>query len=211
MPRDAPHWANRIHVDDAATAIVQLLQLPDPRPLYLGVDDTPLPLHVLYDHLASLVGARRCPRRALGRRHGKQAAQQCTVEGQRLGAAVAGCAGRLWPRCCARTLENRSKATERGALPTSVLVQTSGALRRGQAGHVAVVVVLHSGVGQGRQGGQRVPAQPLEMRQEAAHRGGVHRQWRMPREQSLFLFATPAAHDIPARRLQHDQRIELAP
>lgn len=57
VPRDAPHWANRIHVDDAATAIVQLLQLPEPRPLYLGVDDTPLPLHVLYDHLASLVGA----------------------------------------------------------------------------------------------------------------------------------------------------------
>jgi nucleoside-diphosphate-sugar epimerase len=57
VPRDASHWANRIHVDDAATAIVHLLQLPDPRPLYLGVDDTPLPLHVLYDHLASLVGA----------------------------------------------------------------------------------------------------------------------------------------------------------
>ncbi|UGB46507.1 NAD-dependent epimerase/dehydratase family protein [Frateuria edaphi] len=57
VPRGAPHWANRIHVDDAATAIVHLLQLSDPRPLYLGVDDTPLPLHVLYDHLASLVGA----------------------------------------------------------------------------------------------------------------------------------------------------------
>jgi nucleoside-diphosphate-sugar epimerase len=57
VPRDASHWANRIHVDDAATAIVHLLELPDPRPLYLGVDDTPLPLHVLYDHLASLVGA----------------------------------------------------------------------------------------------------------------------------------------------------------
>lgn len=57
VPRDVPHWANRIHVDDAATAIVRLLQLPDPRPLYLGVDDTPLPLHVLYDHLASLAGA----------------------------------------------------------------------------------------------------------------------------------------------------------
>ena len=57
VPRDTPHWANRIHVDDAAAAIVHLLSLPEVLPLYLGVDDTPLPLDVLYDHLASLVGA----------------------------------------------------------------------------------------------------------------------------------------------------------
>jgi nucleoside-diphosphate-sugar epimerase len=57
VPREVPHWANRIHVDDAAAAIVHLLSLPHPMPLYLGVDDTPLPLHVLYDQLASLVGA----------------------------------------------------------------------------------------------------------------------------------------------------------
>ncbi|OOG48107.1 NAD(P)-dependent oxidoreductase [Rhodanobacter sp. C01] len=55
-PRARPHWANRIHVDDAAAAIVHLLSLVDPLPLYLGVDDTPLPLDVLYDHLSALVG-----------------------------------------------------------------------------------------------------------------------------------------------------------
>jgi nucleoside-diphosphate-sugar epimerase len=56
-PRAQPHWANRIHVDDAAAAIVHLLQLADPLPLYLGVDSTPLRLDVLYDHLSALIGA----------------------------------------------------------------------------------------------------------------------------------------------------------
>jgi nucleoside-diphosphate-sugar epimerase len=56
VPRAVPHWANRIHVDDAAAAIVHLLDLADAQPLYLGVDDTPLPLDVLYDHLAGLLG-----------------------------------------------------------------------------------------------------------------------------------------------------------
>ncbi len=57
VPRTLPHWANRIHVDDAAAAIVHLLQLTDPMPLYVGVDNTPLPLAALYDHLAGLIGA----------------------------------------------------------------------------------------------------------------------------------------------------------
>lgn len=57
VPRQPLHWANRIHVDDAASAIAHLLAVDKPRPLYLGVDDTPLPLNVLYDHLASLLGA----------------------------------------------------------------------------------------------------------------------------------------------------------
>lgn len=56
VPRVQPHWANRIHVDDAAAAIVHLLNLPEARSLYLGVDDTPLPLDVLYDHLSGLLG-----------------------------------------------------------------------------------------------------------------------------------------------------------
>lgn len=56
-PRQPPHWANRIHVDDAASAIVHLLAVGRPQPLYLGVDDTPLPLHELYAHLAGLLGA----------------------------------------------------------------------------------------------------------------------------------------------------------
>lgn len=57
VPRTSRHWANRMHVDDAAAAIVHLLQLAVPLPLYLGVDDTPLPLDTLYDHLAGLLGA----------------------------------------------------------------------------------------------------------------------------------------------------------
>ncbi|WP_243041816.1 NAD-dependent epimerase/dehydratase family protein [Dyella sedimenti] len=55
-PRAVPHWANRIHVDDAAAAIAHLLSLEAPASLYLGVDDTPLPLHELYDCLAGLLG-----------------------------------------------------------------------------------------------------------------------------------------------------------
>lgn len=55
VPRARPHWANRIHIDDAAAAVAHLLQLARPLPLYLGVDDTPLPLDVLYDHLAELI------------------------------------------------------------------------------------------------------------------------------------------------------------
>ncbi len=56
VPRNPPHWANRIHVDDAAAAIVHLLALPEPQSLYLGVDNTPLRLDVLYDHLTGLLG-----------------------------------------------------------------------------------------------------------------------------------------------------------
>jgi nucleoside-diphosphate-sugar epimerase len=59
VPRGVPHWANRIHVDDAAAAVVHLLQLAEPLPLYVGVDSTPLPLDVLYDHLADLTAAPR--------------------------------------------------------------------------------------------------------------------------------------------------------
>lgn len=57
VPRATAHWANRIHVDDAAAAIEHLLFLPTPAPLYLGVDNTPLPLDVLYDDLARRIHA----------------------------------------------------------------------------------------------------------------------------------------------------------
>lgn len=57
VPRTQTHWANRIHVEDAAAAIAHLLALDDPQPVYLGVDDMPLPIDVLYDHLAALAGA----------------------------------------------------------------------------------------------------------------------------------------------------------
>ena len=57
VPRDPPHWSNRIHADDAAAAIVHLLGLSAPERVYIGADDTPLPLHRLYEHLAALIGA----------------------------------------------------------------------------------------------------------------------------------------------------------
>lgn len=56
-PRDPPFWSNRIHVDDAAAALDLLLKLPAPAPIYVGVDDTPLPLHELYAALAVHLGA----------------------------------------------------------------------------------------------------------------------------------------------------------
>jgi nucleoside-diphosphate-sugar epimerase len=57
VPRDMPVYANRIHVDDAAAAIAHLLAMPEPDECYVGVDDTPLPIDDLYDHLAMLLGA----------------------------------------------------------------------------------------------------------------------------------------------------------
>lgn len=57
VPREEPHWANRIHVDDAASAIVHLLGTADAQPIYVGVDDTPMPLDELYDFLAALIDA----------------------------------------------------------------------------------------------------------------------------------------------------------
>jgi nucleoside-diphosphate-sugar epimerase len=60
-PRAPVHWSNRIHVDDAAAAIAHLLQLREPQALYLGVDDTPLPLHQLYGELAERIGAPAVP------------------------------------------------------------------------------------------------------------------------------------------------------
>lgn len=56
VPHGQGIHANRIHVDDAAAALVHVARLAQPEPVYLGVDDTPLPIDVLYRHLATLVG-----------------------------------------------------------------------------------------------------------------------------------------------------------
>ncbi|QWT18429.1 NAD(P)H-binding protein [Bacillus sp. NP157] len=55
-PRGQGIYANRIHVDDAAAAIAHIATLETVAPVYVGVDDTPLPIDVLYDALARLVG-----------------------------------------------------------------------------------------------------------------------------------------------------------
>ncbi|AHG65464.1 NAD-dependent epimerase/dehydratase family protein [Advenella mimigardefordensis] len=55
---DGPgHWANRIHIDDAAQACAHLLTVPNPQPLYIGTDDCPMPTAQFYDELAKLLGA----------------------------------------------------------------------------------------------------------------------------------------------------------
>ena len=54
-PAGAGHWANRVHVDDAARAVCHVLALPRPAPVYLVTDDTPLPMRTLYEDLARLV------------------------------------------------------------------------------------------------------------------------------------------------------------
>ncbi|MFC4297031.1 hypothetical protein ACFO0J_03120 [Castellaniella hirudinis] len=54
---DGPgHWANRIHVDDAARACAHLLSLDAPRSCYIGTDDRPMPTADLYDALARMAG-----------------------------------------------------------------------------------------------------------------------------------------------------------
>lgn len=45
-------YGNRIHRDDAASAIRHLLDLPDPAPVYLGVDTDPAPLRDVYRWIA---------------------------------------------------------------------------------------------------------------------------------------------------------------
>ncbi len=55
-PAAESHWVNRIHIEDAAAAVLHLLNLPNPQAIYLVTDSTPLPLRVLYDALAKLVG-----------------------------------------------------------------------------------------------------------------------------------------------------------
>ena len=59
VPRDHPHWSNRIHVEDAARALFHLLTFPDPDNLYLVTDGHPYLMDVLYDRLAGLLGVAR--------------------------------------------------------------------------------------------------------------------------------------------------------
>jgi nucleoside-diphosphate-sugar epimerase len=70
-PDGAGHWANRIHIDDAARACAHLLTVDAPFPCYIGTDDRPLPTADLYDALARLVGGpppARDPRPPEGKR-----------------------------------------------------------------------------------------------------------------------------------------------
>ena len=55
-PAAESHWVNRIHIEDAAAAVLHLMNLPKPQPIYLVTDSAPLPMRVLYEALAKLVG-----------------------------------------------------------------------------------------------------------------------------------------------------------
>ena len=70
--RRAPHWANRIHIDDAAAAVAHLALLPSVASVYIGCDDTPLPLHELYADLARIIRRARATHRPRARQCGQQ-------------------------------------------------------------------------------------------------------------------------------------------
>jgi nucleoside-diphosphate-sugar epimerase len=55
-------YTNRIHRDDAAGVFHHLLALPDPEPLYLGVDCDPAPQCQVMDWLAQRLGVAAPPR-----------------------------------------------------------------------------------------------------------------------------------------------------
>ncbi|NYT25476.1 hypothetical protein H0A73_17885 [Alcaligenaceae bacterium] len=64
-PDGLGHWANRIHIDDAARACAHLLAMADPQPLYIGTDNHPLPTAELYDAVARVMGVSLPARRPL--------------------------------------------------------------------------------------------------------------------------------------------------
>lgn len=49
-------WTNRIHRDDAASALEVLLEVERPRPIYIGVDDAPTDLGSVYEWIANELG-----------------------------------------------------------------------------------------------------------------------------------------------------------
>lgn len=57
VPSGPSRWSNRMHRDDAARAIVHLLALAEPAPLYLGVDGEPTDHAALLRELADWIGA----------------------------------------------------------------------------------------------------------------------------------------------------------
>jgi nucleoside-diphosphate-sugar epimerase len=57
VPDSGNHWANRIHIEDAARACDHLLRLPHPDPCYIGTDSHPWRIDALYDALAQALDA----------------------------------------------------------------------------------------------------------------------------------------------------------
>lgn len=57
VPDSDAYWANRIHVSDAALAVIHLLKRINLTGTYIGTDSTPVPLKTLYHELAVALGA----------------------------------------------------------------------------------------------------------------------------------------------------------
>lgn len=69
-----PHrWTNRIHREDAASAVVHLLTMPEqPERLYLGTDDEPAQLGDVASYLAKQLDAPEPPKADRAQGHGKR-------------------------------------------------------------------------------------------------------------------------------------------
>lgn len=67
---DGPAMTNRIHRDDAASAIVHLLGLADAAPVYLGVDERPAEMAEVLAYLADRLRVPRPPTGTVSRERG---------------------------------------------------------------------------------------------------------------------------------------------
>lgn len=72
-----PVWSNRIHRDDCAGALLHLIDLPDPDPVYIGVDREPADLCEVMTWLAERVGA-PAPSRDGGGGPGRGSNKRCS-------------------------------------------------------------------------------------------------------------------------------------
>ncbi len=61
VPSSEDYWANRIHIRDAARAVIHLLNQTDYSGIYIGTDSTPVPLKTLYRDLAQALNAPEPP------------------------------------------------------------------------------------------------------------------------------------------------------
>jgi len=61
VPSSDQYWANRIHVSDAARAVIHLLGHQSCSGVYIGTDSTPVPLRTLYLDLARALKANPPP------------------------------------------------------------------------------------------------------------------------------------------------------
>lgn len=74
-----PVWSNRIHRDDCAGALLHLVDLPDPSPVYIGVDREPADLCEVMGWLARRLGAPE-PVREIGGAAGRGSNKRCSSD-----------------------------------------------------------------------------------------------------------------------------------